>query len=121
MNTRYLVAILIVVVLGLVWFFGFSSRSSPGVSGGQKQFTLVVADKKLSEGPTVLSAKEGDTVVIHIQSDEAEEFHLHGYDRAVDLEAGKTATLTLVANASGRFPYELEHAKIELGALEVYP
>lgn len=86
-----------------------------------REFTLQVVQRKVVPGPTLLTARQGDTVVIHITCDEAEELHLHGYDRAIDLAPGVEETLTVVANMSGHFPFELEHSKTELGALEVTP
>lgn len=64
---------------------------------------------------------EGDNVEIKITVDEDEELHLHGYNKMVDLTSGKAGKLDFVANLTGRFPYELEHSKTEIGALEVSP
>ncbi len=86
-----------------------------------KAFTLVVQHRKLVDGESTLTAHTGDTVAITITVDENEELHLHGYDKSVDITAGQPATLTLVANASGNFPFELEHSKTELGSLQVQP
>jgi len=64
---------------------------------------------------------QGDEITIKITSDEAEEFHVHAYDNSVELEPNKQATLTFTTNLSGRFPFELEKSKTEIGALEVQP
>ncbi len=108
---------LIVLACAAYYLAGVVSPSAPTT----KTFTLVVADKKLVKGEPTLTAHVGDTVVISITADEEEEFHLHGYDRSVDLHPGEEASLTLVAEASGRFEFELEKSKVELGALEVQP
>ena len=86
-----------------------------------KAFSLEVKQGKLIAGPQVLRVSQGDTVSISVKSDQAEEFHLHGYDRKLELQPDQVATLTLLSDRSGRFEYELEHAGIELGALEVQP
>ncbi len=86
-----------------------------------KTFDLVVKGKKLASGSADLKVTEGDIVTINITNDESEELHLHGYDKSVTLEANKPASLTFSANLTGRFPFELEHSKVELGALEVQP
>jgi hypothetical protein len=56
-----------------------------------------------------------------LKSDIADELHLHGYDLHIKTKPGETATLRFNASKTGRFGYELHHAKAELGALEVYP
>ncbi|MBI2109317.1 MAG: hypothetical protein HYT93_04080 [Parcubacteria group bacterium] len=86
-----------------------------------KEFTLVVENKKIISGPETITIKQGETVSIIVTADEDEEFHLHGYDRSVDLEKGVPAILTFKASASGRFMFELEESKTDIGALEVLP
>ena len=87
----------------------------------EKVFELVVKNKKLVSGKSVLQAEQDEDVVIKITVDEDEELHLHGYDKSVDLEKNKEGTLSFKANLTGRFPFELEHSKTDLGALEVQP
>ncbi len=86
-----------------------------------KTFTLVVKNRKLVSSPDTLQVTEGDQVTINITADEDEELHLHGYDKSVDLTKDQSASLAFTANLTGRFPFELEHSKTELGALEVQP
>jgi len=86
-----------------------------------RAFSLEVRQGKLVAGPAVLRVDQGDAVSISVRSDQPDEFHLHGYDRKLQLRPGRAATLTLLSDRSGRFVYELEHAGIELGALEVQP
>ncbi len=84
-------------------------------------FDLVVKNKKLISGLETLMVTEGDQVTINITADEDEELHLHGYDKSVDLTSNTPAKLEFSANLTGRFPYELEKSKTEIGALEVQP
>ncbi len=97
------------------------STTSAQSATAAKIFDLVVKNRKLASGPEVLKVTEGDEVIINITSDETEELHLHGYDKSVDLEASKAAQLQFMTNLTGRFPYELEKSKTEIGALEVQP
>lgn len=87
----------------------------------QNTFELVIQNKKIVSGPETIKVNQGEDLTIKITSDEAEEFHVHAYDNSVELEPNKQATLTFTANLSGRFPFELEKSKTELGALEVQP
>ena len=82
---------------------------------------LVVRGQTLVSGPDTIRLRQGDEITIRVTADVAEEFHLHGYDLKLDLEPGKPAEMNLVADRSGRFEYELEHSRLELGALEVLP
>lgn len=86
-----------------------------------KTFELVVKEKKLAAGSSVLKVDQGDEVTLKITSDESEEFHVHAYDVSVELVPDEQATLTFSAKISGRFPFELEESKTELGVIEVQP
>ncbi|WP_157429486.1 hypothetical protein [Actinomadura oligospora] len=52
-------------------------------------------------------------------SDIADEFHLHGYDRELELAAGRPGTLRLVASVPGVFEAELHHSGARLFELQV--
>ena len=82
---------------------------------------VVVKNKKVVSGPTTINANQGDTVDIKITNDQAEELHLHGYDKKLELEANKQAELSVKANLTGSFEYELEHSSTTLGHLQVEP
>lgn len=84
-------------------------------------FNLVIKGKKLISGPKTIVLKEGDKVKITITADEAEEWHLHGYDKMVVLEKDKPAQIAFTANLTGRFIYELERSSTEIGTIEVRP
>jgi hypothetical protein len=113
--------LLIITVAVLVGLFFVLKPKAQEVSSNEKTFRLEIKDKKIVSGPTTLSATQGDSVTIKLKSDIAEEFHLHGYDRSVDLVPNSEVELKFVADLSGRFEFELEMAKLELGALEVQP
>ncbi len=83
--------------------------------------TIVVKNKELSSGPSVIHVKEGDTVILNITTDQPDEFHLHGYDEKIDLESGATVTLSFKARITGEFEYELEQTQLVLGHLQVDP
>lgn len=86
-----------------------------------KTFELVIKQKELVSGSETLKINEGDQVVIKVTADEAEEFHIHGYDNFVDLLPNQQKELKFTANLTGRFIFELEKSKTDLGALEVSP
>ena len=70
---------------------------------------------------TKLEFTEGDTVKFRVVSDVDEEVHVHGYDIAKDLPAGKTVTVSFPATITGIFEIEYEHAGEQIGELRVDP
>jgi plastocyanin len=89
---------------------------------GQKNvFMLQISENKIVAGPSVIKVKQGDQVTLNVISKEEHELHLHGYDKSIDLEPNKQATLSFTANLSGRFVYELEDSQTDIGAMEVSP
>ena len=63
--------------------------------------------------------RRGSKVLVVLTSDRAEEVHLHGYDRKVDVAKGGTARLTFVADIAGVFELELEERGLLLCRLQV--
>ena len=121
-NNLVFVLITIIVLLGLFYILNPKQVSAPvKQTPSIKTFDLVIKDGKLISGTDTLKVTEKDQVTINITCDCDEELHLHGYNKSVDLEASKSAQLTFSANLTGRFPFELEKSKTELGALEVLP
>ena len=126
------IIVLGIVLLGGLFLLSKSNRSTDIKDESQsrkitqtpieaKTFEIEVKNKELVFGHDVLNVIEGDEVIIKILVDEEEELHIHRYDKSVDLEKDKQGTLKFTANRTGRFPFELERSKIEIGALEVQP
>jgi hypothetical protein len=67
------------------------------------------------------SVEKGDTVVLVVTSDVADEVHLHGYDLSRDVAAGGTARIRFKANIPGRFEVELEERRVPIAELTVNP
>lgn len=84
-------------------------------------FEIIVNNGQRVAGPASIQVHEGDDVELQITSDHADELHMHGYDLHLKLQAGVPAKLAFKAVHSGRFDYELHHANLELGTLEVMP
>ncbi len=95
------------------------ARSPAEVS--PREFDVRVLHGKREAGPSVIKLMQGETVTLRVTSDVSDDLHLHGYDLHLHLKPNEAAALTFVADRTGRFTYELHHARLELGALEVYP
>jgi hypothetical protein len=70
---------------------------------------------------TKLRFKQGETVRFRVQSDVADEVHVHGYDLMKDVEPGKTITFSFPATITGIFEIELENAGEQIAQLRVDP
>ena len=90
-------------------------------SPAARVFTLTVAQGRVVSGPQAIRVTQGDAVVIRVNSDQADELHLHGYDLEFALRAGEPGALAFTADKAGRFDLELHHARLGLAALEVQP
>jgi plastocyanin len=62
-------------------------------------------------GPAEIRVKNGDTVVIVVRSDAADEMHLHGYDLEKEVGPGHPARLSFKANLEGQFELESHEAE----------
>lgn len=122
---RFVYALIIFFILGILFiFFQNTNRNNKPVTASKpsvKVFYLSVKNNKHVLGPSVLRVNQEDKVTIQITVDSDGELHLHGYDKHVAYKKGQSAQLSFTANLSGRFSYELEDTKTEIGILEVQP
>jgi FtsP/CotA-like multicopper oxidase with cupredoxin domain len=138
-NALLFVVLGIAVLGGLFWWFKPEPEPAPlpaaaaplsapaaatektfGVPAS-RVFEVAVSKGRLASGPAQIQVHAGEMVTLHVTSDQDDELHLHGYDLHLSLRAGQRATLMFKAEHSGRFDYELHHAHLELGTLEVLP
>jgi hypothetical protein len=80
---------------------------------------VTVRGGSVVEGASRQRATLNQPVTIRVTSDAADEVHVHGYDKRVEVAAGRTADLTFVANIPGVFEVELERSHKLLFTLEV--
>jgi hypothetical protein len=81
--------------------------------------TIDVVDGKPEGGIARPSVEHDDRVVLVVNSDTADEVHVHGYDLSKDVEAGGTVRITFAATIRGRFEIELENTGVQLAELTV--
>ena len=82
---------------------------------------LVVQDGRTRGGARELRFDKGERVRFRVRSDVAEELHIHGYDRYVDLAPGRTTSVSFPASIEGIFEVELHGAGVPLASLRVEP
>jgi hypothetical protein len=82
---------------------------------------IKVVGAKPQGGVKRLTFTKGDTIKFTVQSDTADEIHVHGYDVHKDVAAGGKVTFTIPAKIEGRFVVELEAHGTQIAELEVDP
>jgi cytoskeletal protein RodZ len=83
--------------------------------------TVTVVNGQPQGGVQTISFKKGDQVRLKVQSDVADEIHVHGYDLKKDVTKGGSVTFNFKATIEGRFEIELENAGTQIANLEVTP
>ncbi len=96
-----------------------AATSQPAAAPGADRIELLVKGGAVVGGVQRFPITRGKTVALVVSSDVADEVHLHGYDRKVNVPAGGKATLSFVADVPGVFEVELEQRKIQIAQLEV--
>ena len=97
---------------------GSTSTSTPAQPAVQ---TIRVVNGQPQGGVKTVSFKKGDQVRLKVQSDVADEIHVHGYDLMKDVEKGGSVEFDFKATIEGRFEVELENAGTQIANLEVRP
>jgi hypothetical protein len=94
-----------------------ASTTTEGFSGTVVEATVTGSDVETASRRVRVDL--GEQVRIRVESDHAEEVHLHGYDLSEDVAPGKPATIDFTADAPGVFEVELEQAGLKLFELQV--
>jgi hypothetical protein len=85
------------------------------------QVSIVIRGGKVVSGPGVIRVTRGQRVSLTVETDKADELHLHGYDLHLALLPNRAVSLSFTATRTGRFGFELHKAGTELGVFEIYP
>lgn len=95
------------------------ASGTPGGDQGVTRIELRFAGGSVVGGVSRHDVAVGSPVEVVVTSDVADEVHLHGYDKLVDVPAGGTATLSFVPDVPGVFEVELHGQQTLLAMLEV--
>src|SRR3954465_11826230 len=82
-----------------------TSTSTPAVPAAQ---TINVVNGQPQGGVKTVTFKKGDQAVLKVNSDTADEIHVHGDDLMKDVEKGGSVPFSFKATIDGRFEVELE-------------
>ncbi len=104
-----------------------SDTTTPTAAGGTPAPTaapgavvaVTVRGGSVVAGTSRQRATLNQPVTVRVTSDVADEVHVHGYEKRVDVAAGRTSEVTFLANISGVFEVEFEKSGKLLFTLEV--
>lgn len=83
--------------------------------------TFVVRNGEPVGGVEELEYSAGDQIRFKVESDVADEVHVHGYDLMEDVPAGGSVSFDFPAEIEGIFEVELEGRKEQIAELRVNP
>src|SRR6476646_4777248 len=89
-----------------------------------RTYHLTVGGGRLTEGPTVLGATQGDSITLEVSANAPSTLHLHGYEKLLQAQPGNDATVTFTAARAGFFPIALHRpdgSEDNVAALQVEP
>lgn len=94
--------------------------SAPAASGpAAVRIAVTVTGGKPRTAQRRVKVPRGAAVEITVTGDTADEFHLHGYDRELELRPGQAATLRFIADTPGVFEAELHRSGARVLELQV--
>ncbi|HEV2759509.1 MAG TPA: hypothetical protein VGV86_08090 [Acidimicrobiales bacterium] len=96
-----------------------TTASTASTASGGAVLAVTVRGGAVVEGASRQRATLNQPVTIRVTSDVADEVHVHGYDKSVDVAPGRTGEVTFVANIPGVFEVEFERSRRLLFTLEV--
>jgi Cupredoxin-like domain len=85
-----------------------SAGNTPSGTADQADVTITatIAGGKITPNTQTVKAEQGQKVMVTVTSDEADELHVHGYDKEVAMQAGKPGSVTFTADTKGTFEIE---------------
>lgn len=110
-----------VALVVLVGLFAILQSRNSDAPAPVREYNLTVQNGKLTDDIDALTAYEDQTLIFNVTGDSTDKFHIHGYDKTLELKAGEDARLEFVADKTGRFEVEVHDAGQQLTVLEVNP
>ncbi len=98
-----------------------SEQKAPTKPPPPRPTRITVADGEPVGGVKKIKVDSGERVRLMVQSDAADEVHVHGYDRSAEVSPGSPARISFPAKLEGVYEVELENAGVEVAQLQVSP
>jgi hypothetical protein len=107
---------IVVVVVAFLIARGGSSDNAPATTGNK---VIEVKNAKPVGGVQKLVVKKNGRVTFTVNSDTADEIHVHGYNFMKDVEKGGSVSFDFPAKIEGEFDIELEQRGEQIASLQV--
>jgi plastocyanin len=98
---------------------GTSASGGTGSAAPATRIEVTVSHGQIAPKPSLHHVHLGDRVQLTVTSDQADEVHLHGYDKEIEIQAGQPGTIDITADLPGIFEVELHKSDLQLLQLEV--
>src|SRR4051795_1610300 len=108
-----------IIVIAIVAVIVLSGGSSDNSAQTNPNVTIDVKNAKPVGGVKKIKLKEGGTLTLTVNSDTADEIHVHATDQHKDVEAGRTAQMTIKPTGTGNSEIELEDHKEQIAELTI--
>jgi hypothetical protein len=112
-----LAGIIVAAVVGIVIASSGGSSDTPKTAN----VTIDVKNAKPVGGVKKIKLKQGGTLTLTVNSDVADEVHVHATDQHKDVEKGGSITMTIKPTGTGNSEIELENHKQQLAELTIEP
>lgn len=96
------------------------AESSEPVAIGPEN-TIVIENGEPVGGVKEMEFEAGEEIAFRVESDVAEEIHVHGYDLSQNVAAGGSVEFSFPAEIEGIFEVELEELGVQIAELRVEP
>jgi hypothetical protein len=100
---------------------GGTAVKSTTTSAAPAPKVIVVRGEKPVGGVQDINVKKGDQVRFTVQSDSAQEIHVHGYDFHKNVAKNGSVSFSFPAKIDGGFVIELEKPGVQIASLKVQP
>jgi hypothetical protein len=110
-------AIIVVAVIGIVVASSGGGSSTPKTAN----VTIDVKNAKPVGGVKKIKIKQGGTLNLTVNSDVADELHVHATDQHKEVAKGGTVKMTIKPTGTGNSEIELENHKQQLAELTIEP
>ncbi len=108
-----------VIVVAVVLLIALKGNVSASHTDGGKLQTIVIKNAEPVGGIRQLTYNKGERVLFRVQSEVADEIHMHGYNIMKDVKAGGSVTFSFPATMEGVFEAELEGREEQILELTV--
>ena len=110
-------AFIVLAVIGIVIASSGGGDSAPKTAN----VTIDVKKAKPVGGVKKIKLKQGGTLNLTVNSDVADEIHVHATDQHAEVKKGGSAKLTIKPTGTGNSEIELEQHKQQIAELTIEP